>query len=86
VDLVRNGETGYRIPTESDEQITDFIVAKITALFQHPDQLRTMQRQAQRLIMEEHNVNTYIANVVDAVQFAVTHNRQLPPPVIADES
>jgi glycosyltransferase involved in cell wall biosynthesis len=86
VDLVRNGETGFRIETDSDEEVTDFIVEKITWLFQHPQQLEAMQRQAKQLIVEEHNVNSYIANIVDALQFAVTHRRNLPLPKIPSEA
>ncbi len=86
VDLVRNGDTGFRIDSDDDDTITQFIEDKLAELLNDDQARQKMSDSARSVIKDEHNVNTYIANIVDAIVYARTKVRSTPyPNVIVDE-
>jgi len=84
VDLVRNGQTGFRIESDDDESVIDFIAEKIDMMLNHPETLERMKKASSDIIKNEHNVDSYMANIVDAIEFAATGKRQLPIPQIQE--
>ena len=82
VDLVRNGESGFRISSNEDEVVVSALVEKLKTLLGQPATLAIMKENARNVILKEHNVDTYTANVVDAIGYAATGTRELPLPTI----
>jgi glycosyltransferase involved in cell wall biosynthesis len=75
VDLVRNGETGFRLGSLSDEEAARAIAQHLRDLFSAPDRLHAMQEAARTLIQRELNVHTYVAGIMDAIRFAASGRR-----------
>ena len=82
VDLVRNGESGFRISSNDDEVVVSALIEKLKKLLGQPATLAAMKENARNVILKEHNVDTYTANVVDAIGYAATGTRELPLPTI----
>lgn len=79
LDLVRNGVTGYRIDSSDTEKVIDFIAEKLVAILSDEDRRPAMSAAARKVILEEHNVGSYIENVAAAIRFAFTKVRTTPP-------
>ena len=76
VDLVRTGETGFRIDSNDDAAVTAFITDSLQTLLANPQQLAQMQAAARRIIADEINVGTYIENIVKAIRHARDSRRR----------
>jgi glycosyltransferase involved in cell wall biosynthesis len=80
VDLVRNGRTGYRFDQDDDPAVVDFLAERITEILADERLLQAMGLAARQVIDQEHNVQSYVAHIVDALRYAKTGTRHFPPP------
>ena len=70
VNYVVEGETGFRLFSEDDEEVERFLVEKLDLLLSDDHLRRSMARQALERIQTKHNVNTYMDGIVEAIHHA----------------
>lgn len=70
IDYVQNDITGYRLVSDDDRIITDFLFEKLVALIDNSEKLKEMKYQAKMLIECKLNVNSYVEGIVDAIMHA----------------
>lgn len=75
VDYIRDGISGYRLVSDEDEQVVAYLADKMMAVLGDPQRLAQMRHEARRVIAEEHNVQSYIANLVAAIRKAADRRR-----------
>ena len=70
VNLVVDGETGYRLFSDEDQEVEDFLKEKLKLLLSDTQQRQSLSDRALDRIKTKHNVNTYIEKIVDAIHHA----------------
>lgn len=65
VDLIVNGENGFRNPELSEEDIAGYL----SKLYDEPDLLSKMKKKSIEIIEKEHNVHTYINEINRAIHY-----------------
>ena len=78
VDLVEDGVTGYRVGDGEDEQVTERLAARLVDVLSNDEPLEQLRRASREKILNEHNVHTYIDNIVAAIRYAHTGERTTP--------
>jgi glycosyltransferase involved in cell wall biosynthesis len=68
VDLVQQGRNGFLLPPAEPDQLE----ARLESLLTDPEQLRRMGEESRSIIQHEHNIGTYMENLVAALRYA-TH-------------
>lgn len=70
VDLVINGETGFRIQGKSEEDYVSGISNAIQKLLNEPVLREGMSRNARKIIEEKYNIGNYVERVAEAIEYA----------------
>lgn len=70
VNLVVDGETGYRIFSDEDNEVEAFLTEKLRLCLSDTELLKSLSGQALDRIRSKHNVNTYIEKIVDSIHHA----------------
>lgn len=70
-DLVINGKTGYRILSSSNEDIINEITDKILMILEDKSLYEKMSQNAELLIRDKYNINSYIKNVEKAIRYSL---------------
>lgn len=65
VDLITNGENGYRNPDLTEDDIADYL----NQMFSNPNLLAKMKQNALDVIKNKHNVHTYINSINQAIHY-----------------
>ena len=71
VDLVLNGENGYRIDSDDDDEVEAFIADRLVEILGDDDKRARMSQAAIDTIKNKWNVHSYIEGVVAAIKYAV---------------
>ena len=71
VDLVRDGETGFRIRASDDASIISEMAVHLIRLLSYPEDSHQMGLAARRVIETEVNVETYVEGISRALRYAV---------------
>jgi glycosyltransferase involved in cell wall biosynthesis len=76
VDLVINGETGYRydyqIKSDEDDKYPKWLAERMSELIENDSKLQKMKKNARSLIKNKHNVNKYLEGIEIAINYAVS--------------
>ncbi|MEO1525423.1 MAG: glycosyltransferase family 4 protein [Planctomycetota bacterium] len=70
VNLVVDGETGFRLFSDDDDEVESFLVDKLNGLLSDEDLRQQLSDQARERIKSKHNVNTYIDKIVESIHHA----------------
>ena len=70
IDLVVEGETGFRLFSDDDAEVESFLAEKLLTVLGNDDQLASMSEKARERIVNTHNVNTYLESIVESVKHA----------------
>ena len=70
VDLVQNGENGFRIDSDVDDEVEAFIATHLIESLNDDQLLARMSQGALDMIKNKWNVNTYIDGIVTAIKYA----------------
>ncbi len=65
VDLIKNGENGFRNPELGEDDIVDYL----NQMYDNPELLETMKKKSLEIIEREHNVHTYINEINRAIHY-----------------
>ena len=71
MDLVLNGENGYRIDSDDDDEVEAFIADRLVEILGDDDKRARMSQAAIDTIKNKWNVHSYIEGVVAAIKYAV---------------
>lgn len=70
VNYVINNKTGFRLFSDEDEEVDEFLKDKLTTLLCDHEKLAEMSNAASERIINHHNVNTYLDEIVNSIRFA----------------
>lgn len=65
VDLIKNGENGFRNPELTEDDIADYL----NQMYDNPELLEKMKKKSLEIIESEHNVHTYINAINRAIHY-----------------
>lgn len=65
VDLIKNGENGFRNPELGEKDIVDYL----NQMYDNPELLEKMKKKSIEIIEKEHNVHNYLNAIYSAIQY-----------------
>ena len=75
VDLVAEGETGFRLFSDVDVEVEEFLEQKLLKCLSDHSELNRLSENSKDRIVSVHNVNTYLGSIVDAIKHAYKKSR-----------
>ena len=72
VDLIEQGENGYILPVGDQDAMEDCL----RSILKSPERVKQMGERSGWIIKHRHNIDTYMENVVRALEYAVGHDAE----------